>query len=104
MLRHMPPWSPARHAGERDTAFSAASRLSVMPISPYLKGLRDELGTRLLLMPGVTAVVFDDIGRVLLTERSDNGHWALVAGVMDPGEQLAETAVRECYEETAVRI
>jgi 8-oxo-dGTP pyrophosphatase MutT (NUDIX family) len=75
-----------------------------MPISPYLQELRDELGTRLLLLPGVTAVVFDDIGRVLLTERSDNGHWALVAGVMDPGEQPAATAVRECYEETAVQV
>ena len=75
-----------------------------MPISPYLKGLRDEVGTRLLFLPGVTAVVFDDAGRVLLAERSDNGHWALIAGVMDPGEQPAETAVRECLEETGVHV
>jgi 8-oxo-dGTP pyrophosphatase MutT (NUDIX family) len=75
-----------------------------MPISPYLKSLRDELGTRLLLLPGVTAVVFDDQHRVLLGQRSDNGHWGLIAGVMDPGEQPAETAVREVYEETAVHV
>jgi 8-oxo-dGTP pyrophosphatase MutT (NUDIX family) len=75
-----------------------------MPISPYLKSLRDDLGTRLLFLPGVTAVVFDDAGRVLLAERADNGHWALIAGVMDPGEQPAETAVRECLEETAVHV
>jgi 8-oxo-dGTP pyrophosphatase MutT (NUDIX family) len=75
-----------------------------MPISPYLKSLRDELGTRLLFLPGVTAVVFDDAGRVLLAERADNGHWALIAGVMDPGEQPSETAVRECFEETAVHV
>jgi 8-oxo-dGTP pyrophosphatase MutT (NUDIX family) len=75
-----------------------------MPISPYIKGLRDDVGTRLLLLPGVTAVVFDDAGRVLLAERADNGQWALIAGVMDPGEQPAETAVRECYEETAVHV
>jgi 8-oxo-dGTP pyrophosphatase MutT (NUDIX family) len=75
-----------------------------MPISPYLKGLRDELGTRLLLLPGVSAVVFDDAGRVLLTERADNGRWALISGIMDPGEQPGETAVRECYEETAVHV
>jgi 8-oxo-dGTP pyrophosphatase MutT (NUDIX family) len=75
-----------------------------MPISPYLKSLRDELGQRLLLLPGVTAVVFDDRQRVLLAERSDNGEWALIAGVMDPGEQPAETAVREVYEETAVHV
>jgi len=78
--------------------------LAGMPISPYLRSLRDELGTRLLLLPGVTSVVFDEAGRVLLAKRADNGHWALISGVMDPGEQPAETAIRECYEETAVHI
>jgi 8-oxo-dGTP pyrophosphatase MutT (NUDIX family) len=73
-----------------------------MPISPYLKSLRDVLGQRPLLLPGVSAVVFDDRGRVLLAQRADNRQWAPIAGVMDPGEQPAETAVREIYEETAV--
>jgi 8-oxo-dGTP pyrophosphatase MutT (NUDIX family) len=75
-----------------------------MPISPYVLDLRERVGHGLLLLPGVTAVVFDDAGRVLLNERSDNGQWALIAGVMDPGEQPAETIVREVYEETAVRV
>ena len=75
-----------------------------MPISPYLKNLRRDVGHGLLLLPGVTAVVFDDAGRLLLGERSDNGQWALPAGVMDPGEQPAETVVREVYEETAVHV
>jgi 8-oxo-dGTP pyrophosphatase MutT (NUDIX family) len=74
-----------------------------MPISPYLKSLRSEVGSRHLLLPGVTAVVFDDQHRVLLGQRSDNGNWELIAGAMDPGEQPAEAAVREVYEETAVR-
>ena len=75
-----------------------------MPISPYVSSLRADVGQRLLLLPGVTAVVFDDAGRVLLGERSDTGRWALIAGVMDPGEQPAETIVREVYEETAVHV
>src|SRR5918998_4958920 len=75
-----------------------------MPISPYIKALRADIGNRPLLLPGVTAVVFDDAGRVLLGERADNGQWALIAGVMDPGEQPAETIVREVYEETAVHV
>jgi 8-oxo-dGTP pyrophosphatase MutT (NUDIX family) len=75
-----------------------------MPISPYVKNLRAIVGHRPLLLPGVTAVVFDDAGRVLLGERADNGQWALIAGVMDPGEQPAETIVREVYEETAVHV
>jgi 8-oxo-dGTP pyrophosphatase MutT (NUDIX family) len=75
-----------------------------MPISPYIKSLRDVVGHRRLLLPGVTAVVFDDAGRLLLGQRSDTGRWALIAGVMDPGEQPAETVVREVYEETAVHV
>lgn len=75
-----------------------------MPISPYIRSLREHVGHELLLLPGVTAVVFDDAGRVLLNERSDNGRWALIAGVMDPGEQPADTVVREVWEETAVHV
>jgi 8-oxo-dGTP pyrophosphatase MutT (NUDIX family) len=58
----------------------------------------------MLLLPGVTAVVLDDAGRLLLGQRADNGCWALIAGVMDPGEQPAETVVREVYEETGVHV
>lgn len=75
-----------------------------MPISPYIAALRQDLGRRLLLLPGVTAVVFDDAGRLLLGERADTGQWSLIAGVMDPGEQPADTIVREVYEETAVHV
>jgi 8-oxo-dGTP pyrophosphatase MutT (NUDIX family) len=75
-----------------------------MPISPFVRDLRERIGHRLLLLPGVTAVVFDDVGRVLLGERADNGRWALIAGVMEPDEQPAETIVREVYEETAVHV
>ena len=75
-----------------------------MPISPYIKSLRDDLGTRLLLLPGVSAVIVDEQGRILLAQRSDDGCWALIAGVMEPGEQPAETIVREVWEETAVHV
>lgn len=73
-----------------------------MPIPDFLRDLRATAGNHLLFMPGVVAVVFDDAGRVLLGRRADNGLWALVSGIPDPGEQPAETAVREILEETAV--
>ncbi|MEU3727283.1 NUDIX domain-containing protein [Streptomyces sp. NPDC031705] len=60
-------------------------------------------GHRLLLLPGVTAVVIDERGRVLLGRRADTGRWSVIGGIAEPGEQPAETAVREVYEETAVR-
>lgn len=73
-----------------------------MPIPAFIHKLRARIGTELLFLPGVVAVVFDDEGRVLLGRRADTGCWALISGIPDPGEQPAECAVREVYEETAV--
>jgi 8-oxo-dGTP diphosphatase len=55
------------------------------------------------MFPTVSAVVVNDAGEVLLGQRADNRRWALIAGMMDPGEQPAEAMLREIYEETGVR-
>ena len=75
-----------------------------MPIPDFVRELRDVVGTRPLWLSGVTAVVLDDAGRVLLGRRADNGRWALITGIIDPGEQPADAAVRECLEETGVEV
>ncbi len=68
----------------------------------FIRELRASIGNRLLFLPGVSAIVLDDDGRVLLGRRADDGRWAIIGGIPEPGEQPAETAVREVYEETAV--
>ncbi|GAA0527677.1 NUDIX domain-containing protein [Paractinoplanes ferrugineus] len=73
-----------------------------MPVSPYIVALREHIGHDLLLLPSATAVVFDDGGRVLLIRRGDNGRWSLPSGMIDPGEQPADAAVREVLEETGI--
>ncbi|MBL7257814.1 NUDIX hydrolase [Paractinoplanes lichenicola] len=73
-----------------------------MPISPYITGLRAHVGHDLLLLPGASGVVRDADGRILLLKRSDNGRWSLPAGMIDPGEQPADAALREIFEETGV--
>ncbi|MFJ8648534.1 NUDIX hydrolase [Streptomyces sp. NPDC093546] len=73
-----------------------------MATPDFIRALRATAGHQLLLLPGVTAVVFDDAGRVLLARRADTRKWSLVGGIPEPGEQPAVTAVREVYEETAV--
>ncbi|ARF54222.1 NUDIX hydrolase [Streptomyces gilvosporeus] len=75
-----------------------------MPTPDFIRDIRTSIGHRLLWLPGVTAVVFDDADRVLLGKRADTGGWSVIGGIPEPGEQPAETAVREVYEETAVRV
>ncbi|MFC7258557.1 MULTISPECIES: NUDIX hydrolase [Streptomyces] len=74
-----------------------------MATPDFIRTIRATAGQQLLWLPGVTALVFDDEGRVLLGRRADTGKWAVIAGMPDPGEQPAACAVREVYEETAVR-
>ncbi|GHH42981.1 MULTISPECIES: NUDIX hydrolase [Streptomyces] len=74
-----------------------------MATPDFIRTIRATAGQQLLWLPGVTAVVFDDAGRVLLGRRADTGKWAVIAGMSDPGEQPAACAVREVYEETGVR-
>jgi ADP-ribose pyrophosphatase YjhB (NUDIX family) len=72
-----------------------------VPIPDFIVQLRRHIGHDPLWLPGVTAVVLRD-NAVLLVRRSDNGAWAPVSGIVDPGEHPARAAVREVLEETAV--
>ncbi|MFC0602640.1 NUDIX hydrolase [Streptomyces palmae] len=74
-----------------------------MATPDFISALRTHIGNRLLPLPGVSAIVLDDDGRVLLGRRADNGRWAIIGGIPEPGEQPAAAVVREVFEETAVR-
>ncbi|MDQ6755132.1 MAG: NUDIX domain-containing protein [Actinomycetota bacterium] len=73
-----------------------------MPTPEFVLKLREKIGHDLLWLPGVTAVVFDDDGRVLLGQRADTAQWTLITGMLDPGEEPAAGAVREVLEETGI--
>ncbi|OIK26084.1 NUDIX hydrolase [Streptomyces malaysiense] len=74
-----------------------------MATPDFIRTLRASAGHQLLWLPGVTAIVFDDAGRVLLGRRTDTREWSVVGGIPEPGEQPADCAAREVFEETAVR-
>ena len=75
-----------------------------MPVPDFITSLRARVGHDLLWLPGVTAVVLDDDGRVLLGQRADTGRWALPSGIPEPGEHLGEACAREVAEETGVTV
>ncbi|MEV6114013.1 NUDIX domain-containing protein [Streptomyces sp. NPDC052109] len=73
-----------------------------MTTPDFIRTLRASAGHQLLWLPGITAIVFDDEGRVLLGRRTDTRKWSVIGGIPEPGEQPAACAVREVFEETAV--
>ncbi|SDL23926.1 ADP-ribose pyrophosphatase YjhB, NUDIX family [Nocardioides sp. YR527] len=74
-----------------------------MPTPDFILDLRRKIGTDMLWLPGVTAVVRRD-DEILLVQRSDNRMWTPITGIVDPGEQPATAAAREAKEETGVDI
>jgi len=75
-----------------------------MPTPAYIVELRAKIGQALLLLPAAAAIVQDDEGRVLLIRRGDGRGWSLPGGMMEPGERIAEAAVREVWEETGLEV
>jgi len=73
-----------------------------VPVPDFVTALRAHVGHDPLWLSGVSVVVRDDKGRVLLTHRKDNGMWAVVSGILEPGEQPGPAALREIHEETGV--
>ena len=93
----MNPWAPAMTIRLPDL-----SRLTWPDADArFILDLREKVGTHPLWLSGVTAVVVRD-DEVLIIKRSDNGRWAPVAGIIEPGEHPADTAEREVAEEAGL--
>ncbi len=73
-------------------------------MSPYVRELRARMGAARLLLPSVTALVFDDAGRLLLVRQRDGGVWSTPGGAMELGESPADAMVREVWEETGLLV
>ena len=52
----------------------------------------------------VAAVVGNDAGAILLTQRADSGVWLYPVGYADVGYSPSEIAIKEVYEETGIEV
>jgi 8-oxo-dGTP diphosphatase len=75
-----------------------------MPMSEHLRRIRERVGHDLLLIPGVTGLVYDDAGRILLVHENLGGGWAAPGGAIEPGEAPPDAVVREVLEETGLHV
>lgn len=65
-------------------------------------GVRERWGDRPLLSVGVSVLLQDEEGRVLLQQRGDDGLWGTPGGGLEPGEDFLTAAHRELREETGL--
>ena len=75
-----------------------------MGIPNFLVQLRKKIGHDLLMMPSVSATVFDEEKRLLLVRPADRNLWVLPGGIIEPGETPADAAVREVWEEAGLYV
>lgn len=52
----------------------------------------------------VAGVIIDDDGRILLTQRMDNGRWEPPGGILEHGERIEDGVRREVKEETGLDV
>jgi 8-oxo-dGTP pyrophosphatase MutT (NUDIX family) len=70
----------------------------------YIQELRALIGHRRLILVGVLVMIFDEQHRLLLQHRTDDKTWDFPGGYMELGESTEETARREVWEETGLKI
>jgi len=67
-----------------------------------MRQIRKKVGHDLLVLPSAAIAIHDDQMRILLCLHSDKNIWVAPGGLVEPGEQPADTAVRETWEETGL--
>jgi 8-oxo-dGTP pyrophosphatase MutT (NUDIX family) len=73
-------------------------------LSDHVAWLRAHVGSAMLVLPSVTAVIRDDQGRILLQLHAETDEWGLPGGAVEPEEDPAAALVREVREETGLDI
>lgn len=69
----------------------------------YISYIRNMVGHNKIILSAACCIILNENGEVLLQQR-DSGLWGLPGGIMELGESLEETAVREVFEETGLKI
>lgn len=75
-----------------------------MPMSDYMRTVREGVGDLLLEIPSVSVITFDERDRVVLVRHAEVDLWTTPGGAVEPQERPADAAVREMWEETGLHV
>jgi 8-oxo-dGTP pyrophosphatase MutT (NUDIX family) len=70
----------------------------------YIPYLRKMIGHAKCLSVGVSALIINKKGRILLEKRKDNGLYCLPGGSVDYEEKVNDALKREVFEETGISL
>ena len=70
----------------------------------FRMALDDRINHIPFIQTGAAIIIRNEEGKILLQERTDRNKWGLPGGCQDLGEDLRNTAVREAYEETGIKL
>jgi len=70
----------------------------------FRMALDDRISHIPFIQTGAAIIIRNENGHILLQERTDRDKWGLPGGCQDLGEDLRNTAVREAFEETGIKL
>ena len=73
-------------------------------IQDYISYIRSKVGHDKIILTFAGGILTDKDGRVLLQLRGDKKTWAIPGGAMELGESTLDTAKREFFEETGIKV
>ena len=70
----------------------------------YIMELRKHIGHAPIMCTAGGVIIENDRNEILLQKRRDNNCWGIIGGVMELGESIQETVIREAFEEAGIKV